>query len=62
MIILNQNGLEWNDQGCLVGLYQATTATCMMVVATRSSMLHNDADLNWVQFFFCSVLFRSSIV
>ena len=46
---------EWNDQGCLVGgrmtvggrtasnLGQATTEM-FMVAATRSSVLHHDAD------------------
>ena len=58
---------EWNDQDCLVGvmtvggstpanwLCQATTAMCMVAV-TRSSSLHNDAYLNWVQLF-CSFLY-----
>ena len=71
-IILNQNGLEWNDdQGCLVGgtsedcgrkdcnLCQAPTAMCM-VTASRSSTLHKNAGQNWVQLF--PFLFRSLIV
>ena len=63
MIITNQNGLEWNDQGFFVGrndcgrkdckLCQAATAM-FMVAATRLSMLHHDKDLNWVQLFLLS--------
>ena len=60
---------ELNDQGYLVGgmttvaerllLVSASTAMCM-VAATRSSMLHNDTGLHWVQLF--SFFFQSLIV
>jgi len=51
--------IEYCGGNTATGVRLATTAMCM-VAATRSSMLHNDASLNWAQLSF--FLFRSSIV
>ena len=40
-------------------LFQATTAM-FMAAATRSSMLHHDADFNWVELFY-SYLFHFAL-